>query len=288
MMNTIRMTVVVDNTTAREDLKTEHGLSVWFEGGDHPVLFDTGQGDALKGNAAALNIDLAAAQSVVLSHGHADHTGGLSHALKRARGAQVYMHPDALAPKFSLRGGTPHNIGLPESARRALMDNGANWISTMRPRKVAPGIYATGQIPRETGFEASDGVFFHDAAGQRMDRVLDDQALFAVTPEGLIVLMGCAHAGVINTLRYVRRITGNKPVLGAFGGIHLRHAKEDQIDRTMEALGEFEPRYLGFNHCTGDRAAEKIRDAFPDAWIEFNAGSRVEIEVPAGVIGAGA
>ena len=223
MNPTLRITVVVENTARKPGLLGEHGLSFWIDTGTHHVLFDTGQGQTLGPNANCLHLDLASADAVVLSHGHYDHTGGLRHVLGVATRAKLYLHPQALIRRYSGRAGQARAVGLASVTEQELSQEIHRLDWTTHPTEVVPGVFATGEIPRRTAYEDTGGDFFLDAAGQVPDRILDDQGLYADTDLGLVVILGCAHAGVVNTLDYIRHITG-RPIHAVLGGTHLVNA----------------------------------------------------------------
>jgi len=144
MIQNIRITTLVENTASGAGLLAEHGLSFWIEYGDKRILFDTGQSDILTKNAKVLGIDLAETDAIVLSHGHYDHTGGLSDVLEIAAKAKIYLHPGATEPKFSKNISGAKSIGMPDSAKGAIQGQHMIWTET--PATIFPGISVTGQV----------------------------------------------------------------------------------------------------------------------------------------------
>lgn len=272
----LRITVLVENTAGAPDLRGEHGLAYWIEAGASRLLFDTGQTpEVLRYNADRLNIDLGAAQAVVLSHGHYDHTGGLRAALDLAPGLRVFAHPGVARRRFSRRaGGVIADVGMARAWDQATLERDASPVWTSGPTEVAPGLYATGEIPRKNPHEDVGGAFFLDQACTQPDPIVDDQALYADTPEGAVVILGCAHAGVVNTLSHVRSLTGDRPIVGVIGGMHLLHASPQRMAFTLASLRELEVKVLAPAHCTGDRATAQLQAAMPDAWRPCLAGSQ--------------
>jgi 7,8-dihydropterin-6-yl-methyl-4-(beta-D-ribofuranosyl)aminobenzene 5'-phosphate synthase len=258
----MRVVVLADDVAGPRGLLAEHGLALWIETGGHRLLFDTGQGLALAHNAAALGIPLARADAVVLSHGHYDHTGGLPAVLAGRRGLPVFAQPEVFAPRWARRYGEAREIGMPASAREALTQR-ASFRSSRVALPVCGGVRVTGSIPRRSDFEGETGAFFLDGEGREPDPLVDDQAAFVETREGTVVLLGCAHAGVVNTLRHVETLSA-KPVCAVIGGMHLGGAGAERIGSTVRALVERDVRRVVPCHCTGLPAtATLVRELGP-------------------------
>ncbi|MBT3191466.1 MAG: MBL fold metallo-hydrolase [Verrucomicrobia bacterium] len=291
-MNTLRLTVLVENTTRRQGLMAEHGLALWIEAGDKQILFDAGQSGVLRHNAGQLGINLGAADAIVLSHGHYDHTGGLAampltEASRRVcrngedktgvQPVRVFGHEQAFTDKYSRRPGqAARDIGMARYTRQTLQTATALTL-TDAPTEIGEGISVTGPIPRHTDFEDVGGPFFKDEACREPDDLIDDQAAFVDTSNGIVIILGCAHSGIINTLRYVRELLPKRPIHTVIGGTHLVTANEVRIRRTVEALREFEIQRLIPLHCTGFAAAARLWNEFPGHVSTCPAGSRLEL-----------
>jgi 7,8-dihydropterin-6-yl-methyl-4-(beta-D-ribofuranosyl)aminobenzene 5'-phosphate synthase len=247
-------------------------------------LFDAGVSpDGLITNATILGINIADIDSIVLSHGHADHYTGLIKLLQHiSRQIPLYAHPDAFSKRWLI---------LPDDLRVSSMLNeddlerhGAviftnDGITTL-PDKNNPRLLITGQIPRVTSFEKGfpfqykelpeTGEIVHDPL------INDDQALVAnIKDRGLVILTACGHAGVINTVEYAKKITGIENVYAILGGFHLSgKIYENIIDPTLRELVRFKPRFVIPCHCTGWKAVNKIIQLMPDSFIQSSVGSK--------------
>ena len=271
-MNTLQITVLVENTAGRRGLLAEHGFSLWIEHNDQKILFDTGQGYVLKCNAKLLGIDLDNADKIVLSHGHYDHTGGLS-SIKNLEEKAIFTHEDSLMSKYSRHpDGSVHKIGIKTPAGKKL-----NFKFNDKPVELHKGFHLTGAIPRINDFENTGGQFFCDKGCQKVDDLIDDQAAFIETEKGLCVILGCAHSGVINTLKYISKLTGSPNIHTLIGGMHLGSASEERMNETVKALKKFNIQNLYPTHCTGFKASARLFQEFPEAYKICKVGTIIKI-----------
>lgn len=267
MLTRLRITLLVDHQAVQPGLATEHGLSFLVEADERVVLFDTGASDVFLRNAEALDLPIGRAEQVVLSHGHRDHTGGVGAALERVPKAQVVLHPRALGPKFSRHPDRPvREIGFPMESWSAVCPllHRVRWSTASM--HLAPGIGVTGPVPRRHPEEGPSGPFFQDADGYLPDPLEDDQALWIRTHHGLVVLLGCAHAGVINTLEWAVQVTGETRIAAVLGGLHLVQASPERLAFTAEALARLGVGRILPCHCTGEEGM---------AFLETCLGARV-------------
>jgi 7,8-dihydropterin-6-yl-methyl-4-(beta-D-ribofuranosyl)aminobenzene 5'-phosphate synthase len=275
---------LLDGGHAAEAPVAEHGLSflVSVTVGDvrSTVLFDTGSTvDGLTHNLRVLGVDAAEVEAIVLSHGHFDHTiglNGLAGALQPL--PPLVVHPDFwLRRRVALPGRDPYE--LPTTSEEKIRATGFSVIERRKPSLLLDGsLLVTGEIERTTEFEQGLAVHqaFRDGQWQPDPLIHDDQALVAnVRGRGLVVITGCGHAGVVNTLRYARKLTGIDQVHAVIGGFHLATpAFEPIIWPTVEALSELGPQVVAPAHCTGWRATHALAAAFPDAFIPGSVGTR--------------
>jgi len=262
------------NTAGLVNFLAEWGLSILVETDEVNVLLDTGQSISAAYNADILGIDLSRIDRIVLSHGHFDHTGGLRQVLRKMRKrVEIIAHPDIWAAKYSRRQGKDRYIGIP-FLRQELEGLGASFNLTTKPVKITDNIMTTGEIPMVTDYEEIDpDLVVKEDAGWQPDKLLDDRALIINTEPGLIVILGCAHRGIINTLYYAQQLTGIKRVHAVLGGCHLFGASQERVRSTIAALKELGVQKIGVSHCTGLPAAAIMAQEFGDKFFFNNAGT---------------
>ncbi len=271
----IRLVTISENSVVpKRGLLAEHGLSIYMERDGFKLLFDTGQGQSAAHNASVLGLNIEGTP-IALSHGHYDHTGGLASLLRMTGPVEVFGHPDIFASKYR---GDGSFIGIPWT-REHLESAGARFALSKDPRELAPGIWLSGEIPREERFEEPMGELMarSDDGTIARDPLLDDQALILETSNGLLVVLGCAHSGLINTIEHARRISGQDLLYGVIGGTHLAMVDEDRMERTIEALRGMRPTLLAPCHCTGPEASCALREQFKDQFVFNQAGLTLEI-----------
>ena len=259
----IKITTLCDNGVADIDYVAEWGLSLHLGlDGGKSILLDTGDGKACLHNASVAGIDLAEVESICLSHGHSDHTGGLLPVLHKIRQSRprrekvdIYCHPAALEEQYVRHTDTYFYRGIPyhlEELRRL----GACFHTSAQPVWLGEDVVLSGEVPLKTEFESpSDICYLKMGEEYHPSPVLDDQALFVRTSQGLLVLSGCAHRGIINTLLHAREITGMEHIHLVVGGTHLLNTQMSQQEQTADALRKLKVRKIGVSHCTGLKPA---------------------------------
>jgi len=278
----LRLTILCENTAvAMPGLLAEHGFAVLIEHGGQTYLFDTGQSNIIISNAACLNKDLSRVSKIFLSHGHFDHTGGLATVLEQTGSVAVYAHPAVFQKRFAQikksSGKTQRNIGMPHT-RDSLEALGADFVFNTAFSEVADGVFLTGEVPRESAFEKEDTRLVVEKDGKPVQDLLpDDQSLVIRTAKGLVVVLGCAHAGMINTLNHISRCLAGEKTHMVLGGTHMGFLNDEQVQKTIEALAPFSLERVGVSHCTGLAPAMKVMQAFGKRFFFANAGSVVTL-----------
>ena len=277
-MNNLKITVLAEDTANKRGLLAEHGLSFLIESGRNKFLFDTGQGLALRHNTEKLNVNLKTINAVVLSHGHYDHTGGLTFALNGMNCPRLYAHPEAFSLKYARNpDGSAREVGM-TVGNKITAGELAKMVPVKEKTEIAEGLFLTGPVPRTTDFEDTGGAFFTDPDYQIPDDLPDDQALFAETKNGTAVILGCAHSGVINTLRYIQALTDNRPIHTLIGGMHLLSASPERMDQTVAELRRFNVQRLIPCHCTGLAATVRLWNELPGKCETCPVGTSFSIE----------
>jgi len=215
---------LVENTASRVGVIAEWGLSILVEVGGLKVLLDTGQSASVVHNASVLGIDLSTIDKIIVSHGHFDHTGGLRQLLMAMRKeVEIIAHPDIWDAKYVQRPGeTGHSyIGIPFQ-KEELESLGASFTLTSKPVWISDRIVTTGEIPMLTDYEKIDANLYVKREGVFCpDPLKDDMALVVKTSQGLVIVAGCAHRGIVNTMRHAQKLTRVEAIDTVVGGTHL-------------------------------------------------------------------
>jgi 7,8-dihydropterin-6-yl-methyl-4-(beta-D-ribofuranosyl)aminobenzene 5'-phosphate synthase len=278
-MTDAQITVLVENLAGGRGLLAEHGLSFWIEIGSRRILFDTGQTNILLHNAHGLGIDLNTVDAIVLSHGHYDHVGGLRRILEIAPAVPVYLHPQALETKFACSGKQSRQIGMERDVAQVLERHIHDGLGSFTNAcvEVLSGVWATGEIPRRSAFEDTGGPFYTDSDCTSPDELLDDQALVLEVDNDVVLVLGCAHAGVINTLNHVAELFPDRPIRMVLGGMHLVQASRARIAHTIEAIRRHNVQRIGPAHCTGAEAAREFWNVLTQKCFLCNVGTRIKL-----------
>ncbi len=274
----LRITTLSENTAGLGGFLGEWGLSILVETEKLNILFDTGKSISASHNADILGIDLSKIDKIVLSHGHFDHTGGLRQILRRmGKEIEIIAHPDIWQAKYANLRRQGEYIGIPFQ-RQELESLGARFNLTTESVRITDNIMTTGEIPMVTDYEEIESYLLVKEGGVfKPDKLRDDQALIINTEPGLVVILGCAHRGITNTLYHAQQLTGVKAIDTVLGGCHLMDASEERIWLTIAALKELGVQRLGVCHCTGLPASAIMAQEFGDKFFFNNAGTRLSL-----------
>jgi len=246
----MKISILVDNTPSI-DTKAEFGLSFFIEYNGKTILFDTAQTNLFLENARIMNLPIRDADFIVLSHGHFDHGNGFEY----LNGGNLVCHPGCFVKRY---GKTSRNyIGLKYSKDQ--IAKRFNLITTKNPFQLFDGAFFLGEIPRVTDFESITTSFvFEDGTP---DFVMDDSALALKTEHGVFVVTGCGHSGVVNTLEYAKKVTGDNRIYGIIGGFHLKEINR-QTKETIEYLKKNAVRHIYPSHCTAIQSLSAFYTSF--------------------------
>lgn len=276
---------MADNVVYDSRLLGQFGFSTHLEirghdGKKHSIIFDAGRNKtALLYNIKALKLDLSQLECIVISHGHYDHTSATVELVKKSkRKVTVIAHPNAFFPKFKIEKGKRKPHGVPRGeGKKQILKAGGQTVETSKPFEIIPGVLTSGEIRRVTPFEKitwKNQTLIHGKLVK--DHVLDDQALFInIEKHGILVLLGCAHAGLINTLQSAQDVTKTR-LYGFIGGTHLIRPKENRLKETITKLKEFDLELLSPSHCTGHKSIAAINQAFPEAFVLNYTGRTID------------
>lgn len=261
----VKLTIVVENTVGSpRPLLGEHGFACLVDCAAGRLLFDTGQGQALLHNLAVLDIDAASIDAVILSHGHYDHSGGLLPLLQQVGPRAVYAHPEIFGERYFMKGDELRPIGMAGS-RHELEAVGARFRMIEESTELAHDLWFSGFIPRHNRDEHGDpSLVIPSVKGWKTDPFADDAALAVKTCHGLVVLLGCAHAGLINTVEHFKTQLRETRIHAIIGGTHLGPVAESQYAATETYLKDHPDMRIGIGHCTGQVRAARLYSRFPD------------------------
>ncbi len=260
--NPLKITILNDNLSGRW-CRAEHGLSYLIEA-DRTILFDTGASELISYNAQILNIDLQKIETIVLSHGHDDHTGGLM----LFSGNKLICHPDTFLKRYRKQNQTPLGIKWDEDEIASKFK-----LQTSRhPIQLSDQIFFLGEIPRINDFESKKTAF--QKADGTDDFVMDDSGLAIITSKGLVVVSGCAHSGICNMTAYAIKVTGIEKVHLVIGGFHLLN--DDEITQmTIDWMKTMQVEQLIPSHCTSFSAQVAILNSY--RFIPLKSGNVIVI-----------
>jgi 7,8-dihydropterin-6-yl-methyl-4-(beta-D-ribofuranosyl)aminobenzene 5'-phosphate synthase len=295
--NYIEMTAMDNNTIVsraapliageiRASILAEHGFSAIIktttDSKTHTLLFDFGFSEnGAAQNASTLGVDMTEVEAAVLSHGHSDHTGGLSRLGEQIgrKNIPLFVHPSAFKSPRYLKFGEEFKINFPKLTREMVQTAGFSIVESEKPALLLDNsILFLGEIPRRTDFEKGWSLPHCQKDGKEVwDAIEDDTSIVMnLKDKGLVILSGCAHAGIVNTVQYAIEVTGINKIHAVMGGFHLSGPFfESIIDRTTEEIKNLHPSYVIPTHCTGRKAIMAIEKQLPDQFILNMAGTKL-------------
>jgi 7,8-dihydropterin-6-yl-methyl-4-(beta-D-ribofuranosyl)aminobenzene 5'-phosphate synthase len=280
-MKRLKITILCENTVGRMIGIGEHGFSAFIETDRGNYLFDTGKGHSIVSNSLVLEKDLRSIKKIFLSHGHQDHTGGLPEVLQLKGKVDIHAHPhiflDRIAVTKEKETETRRFAGLLYK-RSYLECLGAHFLFNSDFVEVENGMYLTGEVLRQTEFEKSDPRLFMEIDGKTSpDTFPDDQSLVLDTEQGLVLVLGCAHSGMINIIDHVMNKMNKKKFYAILGGTHLNFLTPEQLEQSILSLKKIQVEKIGVSHCTGMRASFRLHQEFGNRFFQGCVGSVLEL-----------
>ncbi|HHU77132.1 MAG TPA: MBL fold metallo-hydrolase [Firmicutes bacterium] len=295
----VELITLCENTATMPGFLGDWGLSILIKDGNERILFDTGWSNHVAlHNAKIFDIDLSTVGKIVLSHAHKDHTGGLREVIRKTGKTEIIAHPAVWDEKY-LRAAQPlvnfwnEDYPLAEEVsgaripyqekikfggipfRRCELEYlGADFKLSKKPVQVTENVFTTGEVPLETEYEKIGSAFFYkDQDVFYEDTLPDDLSLIIKTGKGLVVVLGCAHRGMINNVRHAQKVTGEERIYAVIGGTHLIGAPDDRINKSIQDLRKIGVKKIGVSHCTGLKASAMLMQEFKEDFFLNNAGS---------------
>jgi len=289
-INDIQIKTISENTAATPLIMAEWGLSMEIKLNNQKILFDTGAGNinVLRHNMMVMQVEPSQISSIILSHAHQDHTGGLRYFLSQrayqtSDSIPIYCHPKTLQPTYvkSPMNNTYRFFGCPFSVEEIRRYNAEFSVSNDPIEIDGTSVMTSGEIPMINDYESVGFNFFNkNNDDYQLDtEMIDDLALFIQTNRGLVIILGCAHRGMINTIHHAQKVTGIDDIYMVVGGTHLANAPKDRMDQTIAEIKRLNINKVGVSHCTGLTSGAYLqKELGTDIFFNNNAGSIIRFE----------
>ncbi|RKX83756.1 MAG: hypothetical protein DRP57_07315 [Spirochaetes bacterium] len=275
----VTITILIEDKAFHGGLKGEHGISmlIRLDNGKtvkSNVLFDTGQSGAFAENAQYLGKKISEVDSLILSHNHYDHTGGVERFLELNNRALIYGHEKAFRASFSKAAKEEkiRKIGFPEGGLKLLNGLKEKVIKNSDPYRINESLLLTGSVPRKNDYEKVEPTIFTDKECTHQDKIPDDQSLIINSGEEMLIVLGCCHSGIVNTIDYAREIMADKSIKAVIGGMHLVASGSNRINAMLKYLKKIDNLKIYHGHCTGLKAGCILNESFPENARFISAG----------------
>lgn len=281
----MRVVALIENTSATEQLKAEHGLSLYVENGGESFLIDTGASDRFISNAQRMKIDLTKVKKVLISHNHVDHTGGIEALIRMNPSVKIYAKAACMGDFYAKYGMIRIPVGLIADLYE---EYPANFIFYNNFQQIAPGFFAmTNEIPDYTMY-AQDYRNYKDEGGKLIKDNFDHEAFFVIFPDkrrenGCVVISPCSHCGIVNVLKTVRKSFPDSPIISVVGGFHMMGSStkklcctDEYVDKTINEIKAIETGVLYTCHCTGLAGYADMKPALGERIQYLQTGEELE------------
>jgi 7,8-dihydropterin-6-yl-methyl-4-(beta-D-ribofuranosyl)aminobenzene 5'-phosphate synthase len=272
----IRIKVLIENTAFQPDVISEHGLSLFIQVGSEQILFDTGQSGAFMKNASIYGCKLEKTEKMIISHGHYDHTGGLPAFLKENKKVLVYCKKEALIPKFSHNYNEKRQINLP--LIDAYKTYTKRFVFLSENFRISPEILVVTDILNKTKFENDEqNLTWKTGSNNEKDPFDDELFLILEENDGITIVTGCSHRGIINIIHTANKLFPAKKIKHVVGGFHLKNKSHERMKPVLKELNKFPIGQLDICHCTGIEEYGIIKNEFKGKTQYLSTGTLLKI-----------